>query len=187
MVRAVGIIKRIKKMILREKNKEKSKEKPKVAKIDVLSLKEAVENWQKQVTLIEDHPLSQARVLNTQVLQGITAVMESLDVKLEDLKKLDDILDILKSQESTKKEINPPKSALELALSKVGYLTVKDRAVIKLLEEKGALSAEDVGKELKLSRSTVSYRLNRLHNMGILKKEAEGRTILFRAVAPENN
>ncbi len=166
----------------RKKVNEKEQTKPLESQIDqikALKLSEALENWQKQVSLIEEHPLSQARVLNSQLLGSLNDIINSMDAKLSELRKLDEILAILRAENAPKSERKTPETALEFALSKVGYVTPKDKQVIELLETVSELSSEEVSQKLNLSRSTISYRLNRLCSMGILDKKARGRIILF--------
>ncbi|PIO00111.1 hypothetical protein COT72_03045 [archaeon CG10_big_fil_rev_8_21_14_0_10_43_11] len=172
------------------KKRSKSAEKEKIkeetldlSKISTPRLGETIDSWQKQVSILEEHPLSQARVVNTQILESMGSVMSGIHSKLDDLKKLDEILEALealKTEKSTQITEKEPKSVLESALERIGHLSVKDRDVIQLLEAQGPLSARETGKELEVTRSTISYRLNRLYQMGLLEKMASGRTIKFR-------
>lgn len=179
----MGILNIFKKRKEKPDSEQKWQEKRDLSKISSPSLKESINNWQEQVSILEDHPLSQARVINTQVFEGITSVISSIDEKLSDLGKLDKILELLEALKTEKLEENvenEPKSALEFALTKVNHLSIKDKDVVELLENQGPMSAREAGKRLELTRSTISYRLNRLYNMGILEKMASGRTIKFR-------
>ncbi len=190
VLRRMGLFDRFKRKP-KEAEKEKIKlEKPDLSKLNIIGLSETIENWQKQVSILEDHPLSQARVVNTQILESLGQMVGNIDTKLADLRKLDEILEALEVLKTQKKQEETPKipdSALEFALTRVGHISVKDRDVLQLLERDGALSAEETGERLSLTRSTISYRLNRLYSMGLLEKTASGRVIKFRVPNFKNN
>jgi uncharacterized membrane protein len=138
-------------------------------KVSLEKTRELIQEWQIQIERVQDHPLSQVRVINTQLLEQLTDVLKSMNMKLDSLEKLNQILEILKKEMA---EERPRVSE---------GLTLKDREAFKILKEKGPLSARELAKELKISRSTASSRLNRLYAFGVASKEAREREIIFRA------
>ncbi len=62
----------------------------------------------------------------------------------------------------------------------LGGLDERDRAIIRLLEEEGPLTMSEIAGRLGLSRSTVHRRLQRLVRMGLLEREARGKSVLYR-------
>jgi len=161
--------------------------KPELGEFKPIGTTETIDNWRKQVNLLEDHPLSQARVVNHNILQSLNDVLGSVDTKLGHLEKLDHIIELLKQDQTvvktSEKAVKTPEkadTAVKMALQKVEYLTLKDRQFLEAVEGKEPISAEEMADYLGCSRSTASFRLNRLGNMGILKKEVQGKKILFK-------
>ncbi|MBR9679108.1 MAG: winged helix-turn-helix transcriptional regulator [Nanoarchaeota archaeon] len=183
MLENMGLLKRLKRVF---KDDEKPRERfqdellsTDIIKIKAPELSDTIKSWEQQVSLLQTHPLSQARVVNTQILSSLTDILGGLDNKLASLSKLDDILTLLKAQEVSEIEKNSL-GAIDRVLKKVRHITIKDRIMIDLLEKNPILSAEEVAAELNVTRSTVSYRLNKLYSMGVLDKEVSGRKILFK-------
>lgn len=141
---------------------------------------ESIENWRRQVKMLEEHPLSQARVINTTILTRLTEILEGMHDKMSELKKLDEILKVLKEEEAVKTNYKP-RAALEFSLNRVRHLTVKDKEVIEVLEARGeqGMDSEEMAIALGLARSTVAYRLNRLYAMGIVDKKMVGKKVIF--------
>ena len=133
--------------------------------------------------MLQEHPLSQARVVNSQILTSLTDILSGLDGRLSELKKLDEILEILRAREAVKQE-EMKLGAVERVIKRVRHITLKDRILIDLLEKRSPISADDAAAELNLSRSTISYRMNKLYSMGVLDKEVLGRKILFKISDP---
>ena len=179
----MGLLKRLKR-VFKDEKKPRERVQDELLSTDIIKIKapelaDTIKSWEKQVSLLQTHPLSQARVVNTQILSSLTDILTGLDGKLDELSKLDEILGILKTGEAVKSE-ERKLGAVDRVLKRVRHITIKDRMVIDLLENRHPLSADEVAEELNLSRSTISYRLNKLYSMGVLDKEVAGRKILFK-------
>ena len=179
----MGLLRRLKK-VFKDDSKPKERVQDELLSTDIIKIKapeltDTIKSWEKQVTLLQTHPLSQARVLNTQILSSLTDILGGVDSKLGELGKLDEILRILKEREAAK-QAEKSMGAVDRVLKKVRHITIKDRILIDLLENKGPFTADDAAAELNLTRSTVSYRMNKLYSMGIFDKDIAGRKILFK-------
>ncbi len=159
----------------RRKKKEK---KAKIEEIKLEDTKELLEEWRKTVEAIQEHPLSQAGIINTKLLELLTNLLGSVDKKLEKLDLLDEIARLLR--ESSEEKEAEAEEIEEDIIRKFGA-TVKDRDAYNILLKKGPMSAEQLALEMKVSRSTASARLNRLFNLGLVDKEARGKEIFYRA------
>ncbi|MDD5417576.1 MAG: winged helix-turn-helix transcriptional regulator [Candidatus Nanoarchaeia archaeon] len=138
-----------------------------------------VSEWEKQVTLVKQHPLSQVRVINATLLDTLTEVLKSMDGKLTNLGKLDDILGILKDTKHSLSQKGISSRKLDDAIKEIEDITIKDEQVIKILMENGKKTANEISKELGITRSTASLRLNKLYASGILDKKPSGKKIFF--------
>ena len=180
----MGLLSRLKRFLLSDEEWRRLQYYPmyvdEVRPLKVQTVADTIESWQRQVKVLEEHPLSQARVINTKILNQITEILQSISEKLEELKKLDELLQLLKEEERPRRVFRP-RSAVEYALTNVGHVTYKDKEVIELLESSGeeGMTSEEVGAALNLARSTVCYRLNRLYSMGLVDKKMVGRKIVF--------
>lgn len=167
-----------------EKDKELTKNKI-VAKEETSSqpqpvgTEEALEQWKEQVQHAENHPLTQAKIINSNLLRNLTEVLERMDTKLNKLDKLDLILKILKESQEELKEKGVSSQKLNKAVEEIENLTVKDKEVLRVIKDKGPLTASQLSEELDVSRSTASSRLNKLSSVGMLTKEPEGRKVFF--------
>ncbi len=170
----------------KKKPKHKKKNKKKKKKEDInnpeknlSSTKILIEDWEESVNRISDHPLSQAKIINTQFLQKLTNILNSMNQKLNNLNKLNDILSLLKESRAEIKIVGGDTKKIDKAIKEVEDLTVRDEEVIKILNDKGPQTAEQLSRKIGVSRSTASSRLNRLHKKGIVRKKADGRKIFY--------
>jgi len=121
---------------------------------------------------LTNHPLSQVKVINTALLESLTGVLKNIDYKLNNLEKLDKIIEILE-----KKEI------FEEKFEKINFgaknLSDKDFMIFNIIKEKKAVTIGDLMNLAKISRSTASYRLNKLVYLGLVEKKMVGKRAVF--------
>lgn len=139
-----------------------------------------IKDWERQVQLVKQHPLSQIRIINQTLLETLTDILKRIDIKLENLSKLDEIIEILKTKEKELEREGVETKEISEAIRRLENITFKDKQVLGVLEKEEKLSANQMAKLLNITRSTASLRLNKLYEMGVLEKEAKGRNILFK-------
>jgi DNA-binding transcriptional ArsR family regulator len=152
-------------------------------KIEVVDTNQAIEAWEKTLSAAQQHPLSQVKILNTQVLEDLSNVLKSMDSKLDKLDKLDRLDEIYNILMHSKAELEAKgvrSEHLDAALAEVERLTIKDKDVIDWLAKQERVTAQQLADRIGLSRSTASFRLNRLAELGVLDKEAVGKKIFYR-------
>lgn len=162
-----------------KKNKKKTQQVQHKTQQDLPQTKKLISNWENAVDTLQDHPLSQARIINTQLLEMLTNVLDSMDKKLDKLEKLDEILKLLKQGQIELEQKGVKSERLDQAIKEIEEATVKDRDAYEILAEKGEMTAEKLAKEMDISRSTASSRLNRMYDIGLVNKNAKGRKIFF--------
>ncbi len=170
----------------RQKRKKPQQVQQKTQHIDLTQTKKLVEAWKNAVEMVQDHPLSQARIINTQLLEVLTNVLESMDNKLGKLDKLDEILQLLKEGKKELDEKGIKIDKLDRAIIELEGATVKDRDAYKVLLEKGEMTADRLAQIMKISRSSASSRLNRMYELGMVDKRAKGKKIFFSAKSLES-
>lgn len=135
--------------------------------------------WNDSVKNISEHPLSQAKVINTQILEQLSDILASMDKKLEKLTLLDEILGLLKGTRTQIIELGGNTEQIDTAISHVEGLTIKDEEVIRALSDKGPQTADTLSRLMGISRSTASSRLNKLNAMNLVRKKTDGKFIYF--------
>ncbi len=164
------------KLLKRKKRKKKEKEEE-----EVKPLEAELREWEITVEKVKNHPLSQAKVINTEILEVLTAVLRNIDAKLEKLDKLDEILELLREGRKELAEKGVKSEKIEQAIEMLEELSARDQEMIQLLEDRGPMTAEEIAEAMGMSRSTVSYRLNRLVKKGYLEKIPRGKRVFFKA------
>ena len=167
---------------LKRKKKKKQAEKTEEKEVfdNLESTEKLIMDWKTTVEAVKEHPLSQAKIINDQLLDLLTKVLASMNRKLDNLNKLDRILELLEKgrEELVEKGFEIPE-AIETAIKELERVTVKDRDAYNVLLKKGEMTAEKLAKEMNISRSTASSRLNRLYDLGLVDKKAIGKNIVF--------
>ncbi len=135
--------------------------------------------WGDSVKNISEHPLSQAKVINTQILEQLSDILASMDKKLEKLTLLDEILGLLKGSRSQIIDLGGNTEQIDQAITHIEGLTIKDEEVIRALGDKGPQTADTLSRLMGISRSTASSRLNKLNAMNLVRKKTDGKFIYF--------
>lgn len=148
---------------------------------------EMLKVWDNTVKSVSDHPLSQFKVINAQVLEQLTQILNNMNMKLDKLSQLDEILELLKESRTEIRVIGGSTEKLDAAIAKIEDLTIKDEEVIRVLSEKGPKTANQMSKIIGISRSTASSRLNRLHKMKVVRKKADGKRIFYSLHSKKND
>jgi len=140
----------------------------------------AIKSWEKTLEAAKQHPLSQVKIINTQILEELTNVLRQMNSKLEKLDKLDEILMILHETKQELTEKGVESGSIDKAIEEIEKLTIKDKEVVIWIAKQGRVTAKQLADYTGLSRSTASFRLNRLAEMGVLEKEAVGKKIYYK-------
>jgi uncharacterized membrane protein len=139
-----------------------------------------LKDWMQTIKKVENHPLSQVRIINTSILEQLTEILASIDSKLNKLNKLDEIVSLLDKERIELDKAGIPTETLDIAIAKLKGLSTKDKEAIEVMKKHKSLTTENFAKKIGLSRSTASTRLNKLHTMGILNKTTNGKKILYK-------
>lgn len=143
----------------------------------------AIKQWEDTIKAAQQHPLSQVKIINSQILEELNHVLKSMDHRLEklnDLEKLDFILDLLQRTKEEISEKGVSSQTLDSAITHISQLTIKDKEVIDWVGRQERVTANQLADYINLSRSTASFRLNRLAELGALEKEAIGKKIYYK-------
>lgn len=140
----------------------------------------AIKSWEKTMEVAKQHPLSQVKIINTQILEELSNVLKQMNNKLDELSKLDEILMILHETKSELEEKGIESNKVDQAIEEIERLTIKDKEVVSWIVKQERVTANQLAGYTGLSRSTASFRLNRLAELGVLEKEAVGKKIYYK-------
>lgn len=152
-------------------------------KIEVVDTAKAIETWEKTLQAVQQHPLSQVKIINTQILEELSNVLKSMDSKmnkLHKLDKLDQIYEILLKTQSELESKGIRSEHLNAAMAEIERLTIKDKDVIDWISKQEQVTAQQLADRVNLSRSTASFRLNRLAELGVLDRAIIGKRTYYK-------
>jgi len=143
------------------------------------STERLLSQWSDTLKNVQDHPLSQVKIINTNILTSLTEILGSMNNKLDNLQKLDEIIGLLNESRDRMQAAGLPVDSINKAISRIQGFTVKDKEAVSVLKS-SELTTEDFAKKAKLSRSTASTRLNRLYSFGLVEKGTKGKQIIYK-------
>jgi len=144
------------KTIQRKKTKKKSVK-------EHITLKE----WREEIKRLQEHPLTQAKIINQNLLNSIMELLEQINQKLDVLNTRLDRLEARKTR--VKVKVEKP----EVKLSK------QEQKILAYIRAKRIVQAGPVASRLGISRSNASLKLNKLYQIGYLNKQQDGKDVYY--------
>ena len=162
----MGIIAKIKQIFSK---KEKSKE-------DII-----LSNWRKKYSDLQKHPLTQAKIINEELLRTIDEVkIDVVNIK-ERLNNVENKVFDTSTQQIEK--IEKVEETIEKVKEKIivpyAKLSKQEKKIIDIFQKKKKVTANELSEILKISRSNASLKLNKLYSWNFLKKQADGKNIIY--------
>ncbi|MBI2041249.1 MAG: helix-turn-helix transcriptional regulator [DPANN group archaeon] len=131
--------------------------------------------WKAEMDKLQNHPLTQAKIINGQLLNAIYSILEQISTKIDSLSvRLEKIESMRVDSHVKHDKKNQALREFEAGLSS------QERKILELIKKKKAKQASDVADALDISRSNASLKMNKLFDMGMLDKEKEGKDTLYR-------
>jgi hypothetical protein len=194
----VGIIARLRQIFAKSETK-KSQQAHKV-----------LVEWQSLYKDLQSHPLTQAKVINEQLLASTHEQLKRIN------ERVDDIHERVKNLEENKKDFSvgirrtprvqkrikrtqqlPPRTEPRVItireartkLSKAEILakllsspnlSEQEKKIVEFIGSKHEAEATEIAKRFKISRSNASLKLNKMHNFNCLSKRLDGKTVFYR-------
>ena len=193
----MGFIGNLKKLVGAEKKPVKrrkpartktvTKQKPQKKSVEHVTLAE----WKTMMKELQNHPLTQAKVVNQQMMESMMGILENMNEKLDTVNvRLDrlegtnkKILDEQKSQKSEIKRVKQDqKQSTEKQIKEVGKnlkLSKSEKKILELMKTRKNIQAGDLAPKLKISRSNVSLKLNKLYSINLVTKFKEGKDTFY--------
>jgi len=159
----MGVIKK-----LRQRLKQK-----KLAKVQNKEL----EKWESLYKNLQAHPLTQAKIINEELLASTNETLEELKRKMGDF---DSRLEGVENKVFSKKVKSGKKVEIrEKIIVPYAKLSVHEKQIIGHLKDIGKCNAGALAEALGMSRSNASLKLNKLHSWNFLEKGAENKRVAY--------
>tara|TARA_Y100000310_G_scaffold85645_1_gene82488 strand:+ start:172 stop:678 length:507 start_codon:yes stop_codon:yes gene_type:complete len=159
----MGVIKK-----LRQKMKQR-----KLAKTQSKEL----EKWESLYKNLQAHPLTQAKLINEELLATTNETLDELKHKISDIdSRLDGVENKVYSKKvKTKKNLE----IREKIIVPYAKLSVHEKQIIGHIKDTGKCDASVLAEALGMSRSNASLKLNKLHSWNFLEKGAEDKRVAY--------
>lgn len=122
--------------------------------------------WRTEVQKLQEHPLTQAKIVNEKLLAAVMDLLNEINSKLDELNTRVGQLETLKTKQA--------KEAPEVKLS------TNEQKVIDFVKKKKEVVANEVASSLKISRSNAALKLNKLFSVGLLEKRQDGKDVYYK-------
>ncbi len=131
--------------------------------------------WKAEIERIQNHPLTQAKIINDRLLNAIYGILEQINQKIDALGMRIEKIEARSSDNHAKHvKVKEAVSIFEAGLSS------QERKILELVKKKKARQATDIADVLNISRSNASLKLNKLFDMGVLDKDKEGKDTFYK-------
>ena len=162
------VIKTVLRKLLKRKKKIESKKEHKVLK-----------SWEDMYEELQEHPLTQAKILNEQLLRNTNQSIDKIHDKLDSFEERISRLENRKV--TTKKTIKKgAKTEIITEIVDKGQLSEQEELIMKTIKDQGEVDAKTISKKFNISRGNASLKLNKMHKYGLLAKRLDEKSIFFK-------
>lgn len=162
------------------KKKQKTKRKPK-----------ELADWEKMYKVLQEHPLTQAKIVNEQLLHSTQESLKKIDERLENIEERVSKIEktpTRKTSRAPKKSVKKEKEVVQeiQQVTKVkkivadADMTDEEKRIIAHLKKQGESDASTISTQFKISRSNASLKLNKLYHWGFLDKRLDEKTVFYK-------
>lgn len=144
---------------------KRKKKKPK--KEQLIAEHITLKQWREELQRLQAHPLTQAKVMNENLLNLVMDLFEQINSKLDELNTRIDRMEAKK----TKVKIKHEKLAAKLSQ--------QEQKIIAYIKAQKIVQAGPIARKLRISRSNASLKLNKLYSIGYLDKQQDGKDVHY--------
>ena len=163
------VIKKALRKLLRRKRRTKTVEKEEADKHKVLR------SWEDIYGELSEHPLTQAKIINEQLLHSTNDALNEINNKLDGLDEGVGALERKRPTVRRNKDDKLPSVVIPRA-----NLSNQEEQIVQLIESQNEVDAKTVAQKFNISRSNSSLKLNKLHSWGFLAKRLDEKSVFFR-------
>ncbi len=165
--------------ILRRILKKKRKKQPQ---------QRVLSNWENMYKALQDHPLTQAKIVNDELLKSTQESLNKINKRLDKIEERVENIENkpvkkTKPSKSSKKSTQKEEVKEITKIKKIvadADMTDQERAIVEHLKKQDESDAETISEQFKISRSNASLKLNKLYKWGFLDKRLEEKTVFYK-------
>lgn len=128
---------------------------------------EMLREWRAEIKKIQQHPLTQAKIVNERLLAAVMDMLSEINAKLDELNTR---ISKLETMKLSKKELPEIK------------LSSGEQKVLDFVKKKKKVQAKDVALNLGISRPNAALKLSKLFSIGQLEKQQDGKDVYYTPV-----
>ena len=152
--------KTVTKTVRRRKKKPKTKE-------QLITEHITLNQWKEELQRLQAHPLTQAKLMNENLLNLVMDLFEQINQKLDELNTRIDRMEAKKVRVKVKHETPEAK------------LSSQEERILAFIKTKKIVQACPIARKLRISRSNASLKLNKLYSIGYLDKQQDGKDVHY--------
>ena len=158
-------------------------------------------NWEAVYKDLQSHPLTQAKIVNEQLLATTNHAIKKFEGKLDNFEdrivKLEnrrikvirnaqeiplEILDHPSIENAKRRKPNDKQTPAQIVKRVVAdpHMSDHEKEMIRKIQEQNELDAQTLAEQFHISRSNASLKLNKLHDWGFLSKRLVDKTVFYR-------
>jgi hypothetical protein len=159
-------------------------------------------DWEAVYKDLQAHPLTQAKVINEQLLVTTNETIKRFEKKLDGfddrIVKLEerrikvirnaqeiplDYLDeaqVSKRKKTSKSDKKETPSQIVQRVIADPHMSDQEKEIIKIIQKNKEIDAQSLAEQFHISRSNGSLKLNKLHDWGFLSKRMVDKTVFYR-------
>jgi hypothetical protein len=159
-------------------------------------------DWESVYKDLHDHPLTQAKMINEQLLSTTNETIKKFEGRIDDFEdriiKLEKRrIKVIRNAQEIPMELLQPEVVQTSKRKKVGsntnetpaqivkrvvadpHMSDHEKEIIKHIQAQNELDAQSVAEQFHMSRSNASLKLNKLHDWGYLSKKMVDKTVFY--------
>lgn len=146
-----------------------------------------IENVEERIKSISEHPI-QKQIIDHELMSNMLEILKEININTSQLHEIKSRVDSLPTMPEIYSVVQQMATITPETKKKLDQMTGKvsselDELYLTYLQAKRQASAVDVADELKISRNTASERLNKLVELGKVKKFRKNRKVFFSLVS----
>ena len=147
--------------------KRKKKKTKKEVKDQLISEHITLTQWKEELQRLQAHPLTQAKLMNENLLNLVMDLFEQINQKLDALNTRIDRMEAKKVKVKIKHETPDAK------------LSNQEERILAFIKAQKIVQAGPIARKLRISRSNASLKLNKLYSIGYLDKQQDGKDVHY--------
>lgn len=151
----MGVVEKLKTLFKKKKKEEKESKET-----------EIIKEWRELQEKLENHPLTQAKIINEKLYETTKEEIDKLHERVDDID--------MRLREVEEGKVKPKEEKSRFKLSK------KEKDVLNVVKDLKRTDASTISNKLNISRSNASLKLNRLYEEGFLDKIREGKQVFYK-------